>query len=109
MYLLTSQFCEMKIVSNMDTIAWLFVTIAILGSWLNSTKKLEASYWCWMVSNIGLFVYNLFLIGSFSQATLFAIYLANTLYGLSNYSPKIANAKEKLFEKINQLLNGSEK
>jgi hypothetical protein len=62
---------------------WIFVAMALAGSFYNATLRVKLSYVLWLISNVYLCAYNA-SIGQYSQAFMFGAYLVTTFIGIKN-------------------------
>ncbi len=67
----------------LSDMSWLFVAIALYGTYLNSNMD-KAGFYFWLVSNLGFFFINLES-RTYSQAFLFAVYTALSVRGLAKW------------------------
>ncbi|MBU0729829.1 MAG: nicotinamide mononucleotide transporter family protein [Proteobacteria bacterium] len=59
---------------------WILTALSLLGTWYNIQKKV-AGWYIWSVSNVG-WVICFTMKGMAAEATLFAIYLVLSIYGI---------------------------
>lgn len=64
----------------MNMFIWIITAIALIGTVLNANKQ-RIGFLFWIVSNLGLFLYN-YQNDEYAQALLFFIYLLLAIYGL---------------------------
>lgn len=72
-------------------LCWIFVLIALYGTYLNSNKDRRGFYF-WLVSNTAFVVIN-FDAGMYSQSALFAVYTWLAIRGLMNWEKNTNQSK----------------
>jgi nicotinamide riboside transporter PnuC len=69
---------------SIHSLSWILVALSLIGN-VFVVKKNIIGQWVWAVSNVGWVAYNIY-IGSYSQATLFAVYLGLCIWGIIVWS-----------------------
>lgn len=67
-----------------DQISWFFVFLSLAGN-VFVIKKNVLGQWIWAFSNAGWIVYDI-VIGNYSQAFLFLVYLGMCIWGIITWS-----------------------
>ena len=71
--------------------SWILVALSLGGN-IFVIKKNVIGQWLWAIANIGWVTHNV-MIGSSSQAFLFAVYFALSVWGIIDWSrPRAVNA-----------------
>lgn len=67
-----------------ESLSWILVAISLLGNYF-VIKKNVVGQWLWAVGNVGWIVFDV-TIGAYSQAFLFAVYLAMCVWGIREWT-----------------------
>lgn len=78
--------------STTEMLLWLNTIVAIVGTYLNA-KQVRFGFIIWMVTNTAFVVNNIY-IGSYAQATLFAVYFVLAVVGYRSWGKQKAEVKE---------------
>lgn len=76
---------------SFENLSWVLVAISLLGN-IFVIKRNVIGQWLWTVGNTGWILYDLSM-GAYSQAFLFAAYLAMSIWGVIEWTRQ--DAKEK--------------
>lgn len=69
---------------SVHSLSWILVALSLVGN-IFVVKKNIIGQWVWAVSNVGWVAFNIY-IKSYSQATLFAVYLGICIWGIMAWS-----------------------
>lgn len=74
-----------------ENLSWILVAISLTGNYF-VIKKNVIGQWLWAVGNLGWILFDL-SIAAYSQAFLFAVYLAMCIWGISIWNKEAAANK----------------
>jgi hypothetical protein len=76
---------------SFENLSWVLVAISLLGN-IFVIKRNVIGQWLWTVGNTGWILYDLSM-GAYSQAFLFAAYLAMSIWGVIEWTRQDAKQK----------------
>jgi multisubunit Na+/H+ antiporter MnhB subunit len=67
----------------MQIVLWIFMGIALVGSYYNATMRCKLSYILWLFSNL-FFVWHNLSIGEIQQGLMYGVYFILAIIGMKN-------------------------